>query len=71
MSKKIYKHITLKNICTDCQDVFYKENIPVLVQEDFKVSDIKKLLPIPVKNCPSCNKKSVAKFSFYHEEKIN
>ena len=70
MSEKIQKHITVKQTCTDCQNMFYNKNSMISVPIDFKVSDIKIQLKAPSSYCPDCDKKVDPKFSFYHEEKL-
>jgi hypothetical protein len=70
MPEKVQKSITVKQSCINCEDVFFKRNIVVDVPVDYKVSDIKKQLNPPPKNCPECNQIVTASFSFVHVERL-
>lgn len=70
MSKKIQKHISIKQICTACKKTFSKNIKVVDVPRDYKISDIKSQITPPENHCPNCKKQADAKFSFYHEETL-
>lgn len=70
MPEKVQKSVSIKQVCAECQEVFFKRNVIVDVPADYKVSDIKNQLERFPKNCPECNQKGTASFSFIHQERI-